>query len=92
MENVRQIVEMLVTRLNERLKDKGLTVELTPDAVDFVISKGYSSTAGARGLERTVEREISAPLSNLILKRSPDSTAKTFRVGHTGGAAMLTIE
>ena len=92
MESIRQIVDMLVARLNERLKDKGLSIELTPDAVDFVINKGYSLAAGARGLERTIEKEISAPISNLILKRNPDSTVNTFHVGHKRGAEMLVIE
>ena len=91
MENIRQIVVMLVARLNERLKDRVLTIELTPDALDYVITKGYSSTAGARELERAVEREISTPLWNLILKSGPDSTARTFCVGHKSGDEILTI-
>ena len=89
---VRQIVEMLVARLNGRLQNKGVSVELTPSATDFIINSGYSSTAGARELEKTIEREISTPLSKLILKGIPDSTVKVFYIDHKKDTEVLTIK
>ncbi|MDB4055808.1 ATP-dependent Clp protease ATP-binding subunit [Akkermansiaceae bacterium] len=90
--HVLQIVDVLVGRLNSRLKRKGLSVDLSPAAIDFLISRGYSLTSGARGIEKAVEREISTPLSKLLLKRNSDSADQVFRIDHNDGAPILTIE
>ena len=89
--HVRQILDVLVVRLNERLRDKGVSVELTSTAVGFLISKGFSEDSGARGLERAVDKEISTPLSKILL----GGTCKEFRVfhiDHINGEEILTIE
>lgn len=90
--HILEIVNLLVSRLNERLHDKGVSVELTPKAMDFLIEKGYSQTAGARELERTIDRHVSTPLSNLLLKRTSDSDAQVFHVNYKDGESTLTIE
>ena len=88
--HVRQILDMLVARLNERLKDQGVSVELTPDAVDFLLEKGFSADSGARGMERAVEKEISIPLSKLLSDRN-QNVSDVFRFTHTSGAGELSV-
>jgi len=89
--HVHQILGLLIARLNERLKDKAASVELTPEAMEFVIEVGYGAESGARGLERALEREISSPLSKLLLS-GVHRVGGVFRVGYKTGDGMLTID
>jgi ATP-dependent Clp protease ATP-binding subunit ClpA len=50
------------------MKDRGLTVMLEPDAVDFLIEQGYNPDFGARPLKRTIEKLVEDPLSEQLLK------------------------
>jgi ATP-dependent Clp protease ATP-binding subunit ClpC len=88
--HVRQILDVLVERLNGRLKDKGVRVELTPDAMEFLMNKGFSQDSGARGLERTIEKEISTPLSKLLIG-GEIGEVEVFRVDYRTGMKNLTI-
>ncbi len=64
----RQILALILDRLNGTLEEKGISVQLSPEAADFLIQKGCSAESGARGLERAVERELMGQLSQLLLK------------------------
>ena len=89
--HVRQILDVLVVRLNGRLREKGVSVELTPAAVGFLIGKGFSTDSGARGLERAVEKEISTPLSKLLLE-GVGTEFGVFHIDHKIGEEMLRID
>ncbi|MGB3186895.1 MAG: ATP-dependent Clp protease ATP-binding subunit [Ornithinimicrobium sp.] len=62
-----QIVDMMVVRLDERLKDKDMGIELTPAAKALLAKKGYDPVLGARPLRRAIQREIEDALSEKIL-------------------------
>nr|MBW4095578.1 ATP-dependent Clp protease ATP-binding subunit [Acidobacteriota bacterium] len=62
-----QIVDMFVARLEGRLKDKDMGIELTPAAKVLLATKGYDPAMGARPLRRTIQREIEDQLSEKIL-------------------------
>ena len=64
---IRQVLALIIDRLNERLKGKNIALKLTPEAEAMLIVQGSSEEFGARHLERTVERLISKPLAELIL-------------------------
>lgn len=66
-DEVKQVLALTIARLNERLKDKNINLELTSAAEAVLIAQGYSEEYGARHLERTVENLISKPLAELIL-------------------------
>ena len=53
----------------ERLKEKKITIVLDDKAKEFIIEKGYNREFGVRYLERTVEKEIVAPLGKLVLQK-----------------------
>ncbi|GIX04008.1 MAG: hypothetical protein KatS3mg113_1014 [Planctomycetaceae bacterium] len=67
-ENLKQIVEIEVGKLRERLKEKGLQLVLTDEAREFVIEKGGALEYGARPLRRAVENLIEDPLSENLLQ------------------------
>ena len=66
-EEIIQIVDLMVARLDERLKDKDMAIELTQSAKDLLAKRGYDPALGARPLRRTIQREIEDQLSEKIL-------------------------
>ncbi|WP_291378422.1 ATP-dependent Clp protease ATP-binding subunit [Demequina sp.] len=62
-----QIVDLMVARLDERMKDKDMGIELTDKAKRLLAERGYDPVLGARPLRRALQREIEDPLSEKIL-------------------------
>jgi ATP-dependent Clp protease ATP-binding subunit ClpA len=61
------IVKKFVAELNAELKKKKITVELTTEAVDFIIQEAYNPEMGARPLKRYIKDNITDKLSDEIL-------------------------
>ena len=62
-----QIVDLMIANLDERLRAKDMTIELTSAAKSLLASRGYDPLLGARPLRRTIQREIEDVLSEKIL-------------------------
>jgi ATP-dependent Clp protease ATP-binding subunit ClpC len=62
-----QIVDLMIAKLDERLKDRDMGLELRPAAKDLLSQRGYDPVLGARPLRRTIQREIEDMLSEKIL-------------------------
>ena len=69
-ENLKQIVDIELSKVRSRLKDRGLEMTLTDEAKDFIIDKGFNADYGARPLRRAIENLIEDPLSEEILRGS----------------------
>ncbi len=61
------IVDLEIAKLDKRLKDKDMGLELTFEAKALLAKKGYDPVLGARPLRRTIQREIEDVLSEKIL-------------------------
>ena len=61
------IVDLMVAKLDQRLRDKDMGIELTRAAKDLLAERGYDPVLGARPLRRTIQREIEDALSEKIL-------------------------
>ncbi|MDQ3537383.1 MAG: ATP-dependent Clp protease ATP-binding subunit [Actinomycetota bacterium] len=66
-EEIVQIVDLMIARLDERLKDRDMGIELTAEAKSLLAKKGYDPVLGARPLRRAIQREIEDALSEKIL-------------------------
>jgi len=66
-EEIIQIVDLMVSNLDERLKAQDMGVELTRDAKALLAKRGYDPLLGARPLRRTIQREIEDVLSEKML-------------------------
>ncbi|MCX0277241.1 ATP-dependent Clp protease ATP-binding subunit [Nocardia zapadnayensis] len=62
-----RIVDLFLARLDERLADKGMKVEVTQEAKNLLAERGYDPVLGARPLRRTIQSEIEDQLSERIL-------------------------
>ncbi len=70
-EDLQIVVDYELRKVRERLeKDKNLKLELTDDAKEFLIDKGYNPDFGARPLRRAIEHHIEDPISEEILRGS----------------------
>ncbi|MEO0192230.1 MAG: ATP-dependent Clp protease ATP-binding subunit [candidate division WOR-3 bacterium] len=67
-DQIKSIVDLMIGRLNERLKEQGLSVELSEEARVWLAERGYEPAQGARPLRRLIQREIENRLSEMILR------------------------
>ncbi|MQF48730.1 AAA family ATPase [SAR202 cluster bacterium AC-647-N09_OGT_505m] len=67
LEQVKQIVDLLVGDVRNRLGERGIGIEMTDSAVDWLAKEGFDQLYGARPLRRAVQRYVENPLSNRIL-------------------------
>jgi ATP-dependent Clp protease ATP-binding subunit ClpC len=66
-EEIFEIVDLMIARLDERLRDRDMGIELKPAAKKLLSERGYDPVLGARPLRRTIQREIEDMLSEKIL-------------------------
>jgi len=66
-EDLQTIVEYELAKVFKRLTEYGLRLDLTPQAKEFLIEKGYNPEFGARPLRRAIEHYIEDPLSEAVL-------------------------
>ena len=66
-EEVRQIVDLMIVRLDKRLAEQQMTIELTEAAKDLLAERGFDPVLGARPLRRAIQRDIEDALSEKIL-------------------------
>jgi ATP-dependent Clp protease ATP-binding subunit ClpC len=71
-----QIVDLLMNRLRVQMAEHEATIELTEEAKDLLVDKGWDPTMGARPLRRAIQRYIEDPLADFVLGRQlePGST------------------
>src|SRR5699024_10892677 len=62
-----KIVDLMIAKLETRLTEKEMTIELTHGAKELLAEKGYDPVLGARPLRRTIQRDIEDTLSEKIL-------------------------
>ncbi|RMF28475.1 MAG: AAA family ATPase [Chloroflexi bacterium] len=67
-EQVKEIVDLQMREIAERLEEQGLTVSLTEEAREWLAEKGYDPDFGARPLRRALQRYVEGPLSVRLLQ------------------------
>jgi ATP-dependent Clp protease ATP-binding subunit ClpC len=83
-EEIKTIVDLLLKRLREQMATHEVTIELTDEAKDLLVEKGYDPAMGARPLRRAIQRYIEDPLADFVLGRDLES-GSTILVGRKGG-------
>jgi ATP-dependent Clp protease ATP-binding subunit ClpC len=72
IETIGKILDLQLSELLERLEEQKLTLELTQEAREFLLSEGFDPVNGARPLRRAIERLLTRPLSNKIVEDAFD--------------------
>ena len=66
-DHIRDIVQLMMERVNGQLEERAIRVSLSPEAVNFLIEKGFDATYGARQLRRIIQKHIEDPLAESII-------------------------
>ena len=66
--DLKQIITILMDTVVKRLGDMGLSLEISPVAMDLLVKEGSDFSMGARPLKRAIQRLIEDPISDLILQ------------------------
>jgi ATP-dependent Clp protease ATP-binding subunit ClpC len=67
-EEIKTIVELLLLRIRNSLSERELQLELTEEAKDLLVEKGWDPAMGARPLRRAIQRYIEDPLADFVLR------------------------
>src|SRR5256714_5863709 len=75
-EEITVIIDLNMRRLREQMALHSVTIELTDEAKELLVDKGYDPAMGARPLRRAIQRLIEDPLADYVLGRAiePGST------------------
>ena len=66
-DQIGKIVDLLISRLASRLKDKNLSLSVTSEAKDYIIKNGYDEAYGARPLKRFIQDTVETAVARRIL-------------------------
>src|SRR6266481_6241877 len=70
MPDLIEILDLEISKVMQRLKARNIILQLDEKAKDFLVTKGYDPSYGARPMRRAVERSLEDPLAEEILKGS----------------------
>jgi len=82
MEEMMEIVTLQMKEIDERLKEHGIKIELTPEAQKWLAEAGFDPLFGARPLKRALQKHVESPLSVKLLENE-------FKEGETVIADVL---
>ena len=82
-DEIKTIVDLMLKRLREQMALHEATIELTEDAKEMLVEKGFDPAMGARPLRRAIQRHIEDPLADFVLgaELTPGSTIMVSRKG-----------
>jgi ATP-dependent Clp protease ATP-binding subunit ClpB len=79
---IRQIVEIQINIVAERLATKGITLRVAPEVAEYLAKEGYNPEYGARPLKRLIQSKILNPVAEFIIGRKVEN----------GGVVEVTIK
>ena len=71
-EVIKEIVEIQLRVVEDRLMEKGIRLKVTPEMLTYLAREGYSAEYGARPLKRLIQTKILNPVAELIIKRQAE--------------------
>ena len=76
--SISKIIELQLERVRQRLKEEKIDLEFSPEAMEWLIDKGYDPAYGARPIKRAIQKHLENPLSEKILyeELKPGSIAR----------------
>ncbi len=75
---IKGIVELQLKSVNDMLRDNGLSIKVSPDAIAWIADAGFDPQFGARPLKRVIQRELLNKLSVEILAGRLESNKTVF--------------
>ncbi|MEA2428219.1 MAG: ATP-dependent Clp protease ATP-binding subunit ClpC, partial [Thermoleophilaceae bacterium] len=79
-DEIKEIVELLLRRIRESMAERELSLNLSEEARDLLVEKGWDPAMGARPLRRAIQRYIEDPLADEVLKATDMQPGATVEV------------
>jgi ATP-dependent Clp protease ATP-binding subunit ClpC len=79
-EEVKEIIDLMINRVRVQVAEHELQLELTDEAKDLLVEKGWDPSMGARPLRRAIQRYIEDPLADEVLRAGPMTPGSTVMV------------
>jgi ATP-dependent Clp protease ATP-binding subunit ClpC len=89
-EDIAKITEIMLEEVKKRLREKDINLITLPDAVDYIVERGYDPHFGARHLRREIQRYIEDPIAEKMLDGS--ATGNTIYVSRNGDELVFSTE
>ena len=67
-EHLHKIIDIQLLEIHKRLREQGLELEISEDVKNFLIEEGYQPQYGARPMRRAIQKHLSDPLSDELIK------------------------
>jgi ATP-dependent Clp protease ATP-binding subunit ClpB len=90
-ENIREIVDKQLEKLNRQLAEEGFSLELTEGAKSLLVDEGYDPVYGARPLKRVIQQRLQNALANQILSDEHPQGAKILVDAHGNEFAFSSV-
>ncbi len=90
-EEIRQIVDLQIVRLQHQLEEEGYAIDVTPAAKALLAEEGYDPVYGARPLKRVIQQRLQNSLANEILAENI-AEGSTIHVDATHGSLVFNTE
>ncbi|NOZ39820.1 MAG: ATP-dependent Clp protease ATP-binding subunit [Planctomycetes bacterium] len=93
VDDLKEVVDLELAKIRGRLQERGLEINLSDDAKEFLIKKGSNTDYGARPLRRAIESFVEDPLAEELLKgefNGKDTIKVTMK--KVGGKKQLVFE
>jgi len=93
LSHMRQIVELMLNRLQDQLKERQMTLKVDDEAKEFLIQQGFDANYGARPLRRAIQRFVEDALAEEVLRgRFADGAAVRIRKAEGAGLLFEAVE
>jgi ATP-dependent Clp protease ATP-binding subunit ClpA len=86
-----KIVGKFLVELKEQVKEKGIKITISNEALDYLVDKGFDRKMGARPLQRVIDKDIKRPLSKEMLFGSLKSGGRV-DIDVAGGEIKLVVK
>jgi len=90
-EDLEKIIELEIKDVESRLKDQHILIDLTKEAKDFLVERGFDKIFGARPLKRTIQRFLEDPLAEEIIKGNYKNGAKVRVTAKADSLDFITV-
>jgi ATP-dependent Clp protease ATP-binding subunit ClpC len=94
-EHLKGVVKLLIQEVEQRLAERNIKLEITPEAKEWLIKRGYDPVYGARPLRRAIQRYVENPVSMKMLQgefKEGDTIAISLQEDSLNFAAIKAIE
>ncbi|MDO8513652.1 MAG: ATP-dependent Clp protease ATP-binding subunit [bacterium] len=66
-DEIARVAQLMIDGLNKQLEDKGITIQVAPDALDYLVKLGYDPVFGARPMRRVIQEKLENFLAKKML-------------------------